>query len=74
VGGLFGLIFTGIAFFLGSYSGMKYEMYVAESILTLKNGKRLTENDFGFLTYLTCCAYDSLDNLGIPLTWFTKTK
>jgi hypothetical protein len=33
VGGLFGLIFTGIAFFIGSYSEMKYELYVAESLL-----------------------------------------
>lgn len=33
VGGLFGLIFTGVSFFIGSYSEQKYELYVAESLL-----------------------------------------
>jgi hypothetical protein len=34
VGGLFSLIFTAIAFFISSYSSMKYELYVAEKILS----------------------------------------
>ena len=33
VGGLFSLIFTGFAFFIGYYSEMKYEIYVAEQTL-----------------------------------------
>jgi hypothetical protein len=33
VGGLFSLIFTAIAFFISSYSSMKYELYVAGKIL-----------------------------------------
>lgn len=40
VGGLFSLIFTGIAFLFGSYSQYKYELYVAESTLTDKKGAR----------------------------------
>lgn len=34
VGGLFSLIFTAIAFFISSYSSMKYELYVAEKMLS----------------------------------------
>jgi hypothetical protein len=33
VGGLFSLIFTAIAFFISSYSSMKYEIYVAGKML-----------------------------------------
>jgi hypothetical protein len=66
VGGLFGLIFTAIAFFVGSYSEMKYELYVAESILKVdEGGKRIGESDFGFVTYLAYCCYDWLDTFGL---------
>ena len=34
VGGLFSLVFSAILFFIGSYSEMKYEIYVAQSLLT----------------------------------------
>lgn len=74
VGGLFSLIFTGIAFFISSYSEMKYEVYVAESTLRVdESGKRVRENDFGFMTYLAYSFYDWLDSFGIApkcLTWF----
>ena len=65
VGGLFSLIFTIIAFFIASYSEMKYEIYVAQSMLTNEEGKRLTEDDFGFATYLMYAVYDWLDTFGI---------
>jgi hypothetical protein len=45
---------------------MKYEMYVAEATLKVdESGKRVTEYDFGFITYLAYCCYDWLDAFGI---------
>jgi hypothetical protein len=66
VGGLFGLLFMGIAFFLASYSDISYELYVADSMLTLdKSGRRLKESDFGFHTYIAYKIYDWMDAFGI---------
>ena len=53
---------------------MKYEVYVAESTLRIdESGKRIRENDFGFMTYLAYSLYDWLSAFGIGpkcLTWF----
>lgn len=73
VGGLFSLLFTGIAFFLGSYSEYKYELYVAESMLTVDDkGKRIRESDLGFVTYILYKVYDWLDTFGIAPKCLTK--
>ena len=66
VGGLFGLIFTGIAFFVGSYSEMKYQIYVAEPILRVdESGRRIRQQDFGFMTYVCYAIYDWLDTFSL---------
>jgi hypothetical protein len=74
VGGLFSLIFTVLAFFLGSYSTYKYELYVAESTLMNSKGQRFNSDDFGFFTYIAYAFYDWMDAFGIPPTYFTKLK
>ena len=75
VGGLFSLLFTAVAFFLGSYSEYKYEIYVAQSMLTVdQKGKKIREQDLGFFTYIFYSMYDWLDTFGIAPKCFKKLK
>ena len=68
VGGLFSLLWTAIAFLVGSYSTYKYELYVAESTLTDDDGKRETSDGMGFFTFMIYVCYDWMDAFGIPPT------
>jgi hypothetical protein len=74
VGGLFSLILTAIAFFFGSYSQYKYELYVGSSILSDDEGKKITDDDLSFKNYFFYCCYDWLDTFGIPPTCFSSLK
>lgn len=74
VGGLFSLLFTGIAFFFGSYSQYKYELYVAESTLSNNHGKSFKSEDFGFITFVTYACYDWMATFGIAPDCLKKLK
>ena len=74
VGGLFSLLFTGIAFFFGSYGQYKYELYVAESVLTDDKGKREKADDMGFLTFFVYTIYDWMDTFGIAPKCLDRLK
>ena len=75
VGGLFGLLFTAIAFFFGSYSTYRYELYVAENMLSLnKKGKHIKEADLSLFTFFAYCAYDWLDAFGVAPSCFSHLK
>jgi hypothetical protein len=74
VGGLFSLLFTAIAFFLGSYGQYKYELYVAESIMTDDKGSRVGADDLTWYNYFFYCCYDWMDSFGIAPKCLTKLK
>lgn len=68
------MLFTAIAFFLGSYSQYKYELYVAESMMTDEKGKRVGADDITWYNYFFYCCYDWMDSFGVPPTCFTHLK
>ena len=65
VGGLFGLLFVFIAFFLSSYNEYRYELMIAETSFSVdETGRKVKEKDFSFLTYLKYSVYDWLKMFG----------
>ncbi len=70
VGGLFGILFGFIAFFVSSYSEYRYEIYVGEGAFCYdKSGRRIKENDFGIINYIFYCLYEWLKTFGCELNW-----
>jgi hypothetical protein len=58
VGGLFGIVIGFLAFFIASYNEYRYELFVGEGVFSLKNGTKMTEDDFNFGIYMIYSIYD----------------
>lgn len=71
VGGLFGLLFGFIAFFCGNFAQYKYELYVGSSAFCYDDsGRKINENDMGFITFFMYAIYDWLKAIGCaPKCW-----
>lgn len=75
VGGLFGLLWVGVAFFLGAFNEYRYELYAAEAAFTFdETGRKIKEKDFGFFTYIGYAIYDWLNVFGIAPKCWTKMR
>lgn len=58
VGGLFGIVFAFIAFFLMSYNEIRYELLVGEGSFSQGNGLNYQEENFNAFTYIKYSIYD----------------
>lgn len=65
VGGLFGLLFYCVRFFMISYNEYRYELAVGEVLFNYdEQGNQCKETEMNFWTYIKYSAYDWLAFLG----------
>lgn len=70
VGGLFGLLFVAISFFLSSFNEYRYEIYASEAAFKYdNNGKSVKESNFGLFTYFKYSLFDWLTMFGCQPNW-----
>ena len=70
VGGLFAIMFSFLAFFIGSYAEYKYALGVARTSFCLDElGTKYRPKDFHFLKYLKYTLYNWLKVFGYKGKW-----